>query len=66
MQSDEERKKQFFSIENRKTAINYIITVCKDKNVDIKTLKAGRRRRKISKIRAQLIEKLLIVDYVRN
>ena len=58
-QSDEERRKQFFSRENHEIAIDYIMKECKDAGVDIKALKAGSRRRKISELRARLIEKLV-------
>jgi len=58
-QSDEERRKQFFSRENHEIAIDHIMKECKDAGVDIKVLKAGSRRRKISELRARLIEKLV-------
>ena len=58
-QSDKERKKQFHGIEKRKMAIQYIKRECEDGEVDIRALKAGSRRRKISKIRTRLIEKLV-------
>jgi hypothetical protein len=56
---DEDRKKQFYGAENREIAIQYIKRECQDRGVDIKALKAGSRRRKISKIRVRLIEKLV-------
>ena len=58
-QADEERKKQFHSTENMEIAIQYIKRECEDREVDIKALKAGSRRRKISKVRTRLIEKLV-------
>ena len=58
-QSDEERRKQFFGRQNQQRAIDYIRRECKDAGVDIKALKAGSRRRKISELRARLIEKLI-------
>ena len=58
-QSDEERKRQFHGIENREMAIQYIKRECEDGEVDIRALKGGSRRRKISKVRARLIEKLV-------
>ena len=60
-QSDEERRKQFFSRENHERAIEYGMKECKDAEVDSKALKAGSRRRKISEGRARLIEKLVEV-----
>ena len=58
-QSDEERRKQFFGRQNQQRAIDYIRRECKAAGVDIKALKAGSRRRKISELRARLIEKLI-------
>jgi len=58
-QSDEERKRQFFCRENQQIAINYIERECKKAEIDIKALKAGSRRRKISEVRARLIPKLV-------
>ena len=58
-QSDEERKKQFHGIENREMAIQYIKRECEDGEVDIRALKGGSRRRKISKLRVRLIEELV-------
>ena len=58
-QSDEERRKHFFGRENQERAIDYIRRECKDVGVNIKALKAGSRRRKISELRARLIEKLI-------
>jgi REP element-mobilizing transposase RayT len=58
-QADEERKKQFHNTENMGIAIQYIKRECEDSEVDIKALKAGSRRRKISKIRFRLMEKLV-------
>jgi len=60
-QSDKERRKQYFNIENHERAMGYIMEECKDAEVDIKALKAGSRRRKISELRARLIEKLVEV-----
>ena len=58
-QSDEERKKQFFTRENNERAIEYIVKACKDAGVDMKAMKAGSRRRSISELRARLIGKLV-------
>jgi len=58
-QSDERRKKQFYGRDNQKIAMDYIRRECKAEEVDIKALKAGSRRRKISNVRARLIEKLV-------
>jgi REP element-mobilizing transposase RayT len=58
-QSDEERRRQFYARENQELPMDYIKRECKDEDVDIKALKAGSRRRKISKLRARLIEKLV-------
>lgn len=58
-QADEERKKQFVGRTSLEIAIDYIMSECKNSEIDIKALKAGSRRRKISKLRARLIEKLV-------
>jgi len=58
-QSDEARRKQFDGSESLQRAIQHIERVCKDDEIDIKALKAGSRRRKISKVRTGLIEKLI-------
>ena len=57
--ADEERKKQFTGRTNLEIAIDYIMSECKNSEIDIKALKAGSRRRKISEVRARLIEKLV-------
>jgi hypothetical protein len=58
-QADEERKKQFVGRGSLEIAMDYIMRECKNDEIDIKALKAGSRRRKISKVRARLIEKLV-------
>jgi len=58
-QADEKRKKQFVGKESLKIATDYIMRECKKGEIDIKAMKAGSRRQKISKVRARLIEKLV-------
>ncbi len=58
-EADEARRKQFSVSENLSQAIVYIESACKDAGVDVKSLKAGSRRREISRIRARLIDKLI-------
>jgi len=58
-QSDEERKKQFYGRDNQKIGMDYIRKECKKEDVNIRALQAGSRRRKVSKVRALLIEKLV-------
>ena len=58
-QSDIERKRQFSMKENLEQAVWYIKRECKDEGVDIKALRAGSRRRIVSRLRNQLIQNLV-------
>ena len=58
-QSDIERKRQFSMKENLEQAIWYIKRECKDEGVDIKALRAGSRRRIVSRLRNRLIQNLV-------
>ena len=58
-QSDIERKREFYRKENLELAIRYIKRECKDEEVDIKALRAGSRRRIVSKLRNRLIQNLV-------
>ena len=58
-QSDIERKRQFSRKENLELAIRYIKRECKNEQVDIKALRAGSRRRIVSKLRNRLIQNLV-------
>jgi putative transposase len=58
-ESDIERKRQFSRKENLELAIRYIKRECKDEEVDIKALRAGGRRRIVSRLRNRLIQNLV-------
>ena len=58
-QSDTERKRQFYRKENMELAIWYIKRECKDEGVGIKALRAGSRRRIVSRLRNRLIQNLV-------
>lgn len=58
-QSDIERKRQFSMKENLEQAIWYIKKECKNEGVDIKALRAGSRRRIVSRLRNRLIQNLV-------
>lgn len=58
-ESDEIRKAHFPGDDVFIKAQKYIKKVCKDEGVEIQALKAGSRRKKISKTRAKLIDKLI-------
>jgi putative transposase len=58
-QSDEVRKKQFSAREGLREAISYIERVCKDDHIDSNALRAGSRRKRISRVRARLVENLV-------
>ncbi|MCP4668325.1 MAG: hypothetical protein GY849_18430 [Deltaproteobacteria bacterium] len=53
------RKRQFLGIKNRKITIQDSKRECEDGEIDMRALKGGSRRGKISKVRAYLIEKLV-------
>jgi REP element-mobilizing transposase RayT len=59
-QSDEARRKQFSGREGLRQAIELIEGVCKDEGIDAKALRAGSRRQNVSKVRARLVEKLVV------
>jgi len=58
-QSDTERKRQFSMKENLELSIWHIKKECKDEGVDIKALRAGSRRRIVSRLRNRLIQNLV-------
>lgn len=58
-QSDIERKRQFSRKENLELAVWYIKRECKDEGVDIKALRAGSRRRIVSRLRNRLIQNVV-------
>lgn len=58
-ESDEARRKQFSVSEGLREAIEHIERVCEEEHVDIKALRAGSRRKRISKVRARLTETLI-------
>jgi REP element-mobilizing transposase RayT len=58
-ESDIERKRQFSRKENLELAIRYIKRECKDEEVDIKALRAGGRRRIVSRLRNRLIQNMV-------
>jgi len=58
-QSDIERKRQFYRKENLELAIWYIKRECKDEGVDIKALRAGSRRRIVSRLRNRLVQNVV-------
>ena len=58
-ESDIKRKRQFSRKENLDLAIRYIKRECKDEEVNIKALRAGSRRRIVSRLRKRLIRDLV-------
>jgi len=58
-QSDEVRQKQFSTTERLREAIEHIERVCSDEHIDRNALRAGSRRKKISIVRARLVENLV-------
>ena len=58
-ESDIERKRQFSRKENLELAIRHIKRECKDEGIGIKVLKAGSRRRIVSRLRNRLIWSLV-------
>jgi REP element-mobilizing transposase RayT len=54
-----ERKRQFSMKENLELSIWHIKKECKNEGVDIKALRAGSRRRIVSRLRNRLIQKLV-------
>ena len=54
-----ERKRQFSRKENLEPAIRHIKRECKDEEIGIKALKAGSRRRIVSRLRNRLIWSLV-------
>jgi putative transposase len=58
-QSDEVRKKQFSGSQGLREAIEHIESVCNDEHIDSTALRAGSRRKTISRVRARLVEDLV-------
>ena len=58
-QSDQTRKEQFAVYERSQHAVLYVEKICDQKNVSVKALKSGSRRRKITIVRSQLAKKLV-------
>lgn len=58
-QSDEVRKKQFSYSERLREAIAHIETVCRDEHIDSNAVRAGSRRKTISRVRTRLVEDLI-------
>jgi len=59
-QSDIQRKQQFSRTENLELAIQHIKKKCRDERIEINVLRAGSRRRNVSKLRTRLIEDLIV------
>lgn len=57
-QSDQTRRKQFSVQERMKRASLLVEILCKKENISVQALKAGNRRREISKVRHQLTKAL--------
>jgi len=58
-QSDKVRQKQFLPTERIRETIEHIELVCNDEHINKEALRAGSRRRKVSKVRARLVENLV-------
>jgi putative transposase len=58
-QSDQERKKQFSALELSQKAAVLIEQFCKEQNVSVDALRSGSRRQNVSRVRAQLAQKLV-------
>ena len=58
-QSDQARKEQFTALELSQQAAVLIEQFCKEQNVSVDALRSGSRRHNVSKVRAQLAQKLV-------